>query len=538
MCVMREIGPAVSSHGLDKLGFRNLSSEHWNLTPEMLVEEALRRQEGALAQGGALVTHTGHHTGRSANDKFVVKEPSSESDIWWGSVNRPFEPERFDALHRHMLDHLSGRDVYVRDCYAGANPKYRLQVRVITESAWHNLFACNMFIAPKPEDLRSFRPEFTVIQAPSCHAIPARHGTNSETFILVNFAKRLVLIGGSSYAGEIKKSVFSILNFLLPPQGILPMHCSANVGPKGDAAIFFGLSGTGKTTLSADAARTLIGDDEHGWGEDGVFNFEGGCYAKVIKLNREAEPEIHATTRAFGTILENVIMDMDTRALDLDDARLTENTRASYPLSRIPNASATGMAGHPRNIVMLTCDAFGVMPPISKLAPEQAMYHFLSGYTAKVAGTEKGLKEPTATFSTCFGAPFMPRHPAVYAKLLGDKMARHGAHCWLVNTGWSGGGYGEGHRMPIAHTRALLAAALEGKLADASFRPDPNFGMLVPEACPGVPKDVLTPRATWRDPAKYDARAREIRGRFESNFRQFESQVDDKVRAAAIRAAA
>ena len=535
---MREIGPTVSAHGLDRHGIRNVDAEHWNYTPEQLVEEALRRHEGALAQGGALVTHTGTHTGRSVNDRFIVEEASSKGDIWWGTVNRPISSERFDALHQHLLAHLSGRDVFVRDCYAGANPKFRLPVRVITETAWHNLFACHMFIKPKPEELRSFVPDFTVIQAPGCHAKPEKHGTNSETFILVSFAKRLILIGGSSYAGEIKKSIFSILNYLLPPRGVLPMHCSANVGPGGDAAIFFGLSGTGKTTLSADPTRTLIGDDEHGWGEDGIFNFEGGCYAKVIKLSREAEPEIHATTRAFGSILENVVMNMDSRALDLDDARLTENTRSSYPLSQIPNASPTGMTGHPKNIVMLTCDAFGVMPPISRLSPEQAMYHFLSGYTAKVAGTEKGLKEPTATFSTCFGAPFMPRHPAVYAKLLGEKMARHGSKCWLVNTGWSGGGFGEGSRMKIAHTRALLDAALDGRLDGGQFRTDPNFGVLVPEHCPGVPTEALNPRATWKDGGAYDARARDIRGRFEANFRQFETEVDEKVRAAAIRSAA
>ncbi len=535
---MRDFGPIVSGYGLSNHGIEGVSTAFWNCPPEALIGEAVRRQEGQLAQGGALVTLTGQHTGRSANDKFIVEEPDSKGDIWWGAINRPIAPAHFEALRAHLLAHLKGKDVFVQDCFAGANPKFRLPVRVVTETAWHNLFAHNMFIQPTPEERRAFKPAFTVIQAPSCHASPAQHGTNSEVFIAVSFAHRLVLIGGSSYAGEIKKSVFSILNFLLPPQGVLPMHCSANIGPKGDTTIFFGLSGTGKTTLSADSARTLIGDDEHGWGDDGTFNFEGGCYAKVIRLSPEAEPEIYKTTRTFGTILENVVMDPATRALDLDDASLTENTRSSYPLSQIPNVSKTGMGGHPANIVMLTCDAFGVLPPISQLTPEQAMYHFLSGYTAKVAGTEKGVKEPTATFSTCFGAPFMPRHPTVYARLLGEKMARHGAKCWLVNTGWSGGGYGTGQRMKIAYTRAMLNAALDGALNAAAYRPDPHFGVLVPQACPGVPADVLNPKNTWRDGAAYDLQARELTQRFEKNFKQFEGHVDDKIKAAAIRAAA
>jgi phosphoenolpyruvate carboxykinase (ATP) len=528
----------VSSFGLGNHGIEGITRAHWNYPPEALIEEAVRRHEGALSRGGALVTLTGDHTGRSANDKFILEEPYNKNDIWWGAINRPIAAHHFEALHRHILHHLRGRDVFVQDCFAGADPKFRLPVRIVTETAWHSLFAHNMFIQPSPEKLPAFKPEFTVIQAPSCHAVPAKHGTNSEVFIVISFAHRLVLIGGSSYAGEIKKSVFSILNFLLPPQNVLPMHCSANIGPKGDTAIFFGLSGTGKTTLSADSARTLIGDDEHGWGPDGIFNFEGGCYAKVIRLNPEAEPEIYQTTRTFGTILENVVMDPDTRALDLDDAAHTENTRASYPLSQIPNVSRTGMGGHPANIVMLTCDAFGVLPPISQLTPEQAMYHFLSGYTAKVAGTEKGVKEPTATFSTCFGAPFMPRHPTVYARLLGEKMAKHGAKCWLVNTGWSGGGYGVGERMKIAYTRAMLNAALDGRLNAVAYRPDPHFGVLVPQACPGVPADVLNPKSTWRDGTAYDRQACDLTQRFAKNFEQFEGHVDDKVKAAAIRAAA
>ncbi len=535
---MRDIGPTVSRFGLDKHGIKNIGIAHWNFGPEALVEEALRRHEGSMSRGGALVTLTGQHTGRSANDKFISEEGTIKDQIWWGKINRPISPEKFDLLHAHLMDHLRNRDVFVQDCFAGAHPKFRLPVRVVTENAWHNLFAYNMFIQATPGELANFEPAFTVIQAPSCHANPKIHGTNSEVFIVVSFEKRMVLVGGSSYAGEIKKSIFSILNYLLPPQGVLPMHCSANVGAKGDSAIFFGLSGTGKTTLSADSSRTLIGDDEHGWGEDGVFNFEGGCYAKVINLSPEAEPEIFKTTRTFGSILENVIMNMDTRELDLHDGSLTENTRSSYPLSQIPNASATGRAGHPKNIVMLTCDAFGVLPPISQLTADQAMYHFLSGYTAKVAGTEKGVKEPSATFSTCFGAPFMPRHPTVYAKLLGEKMARHGAKCWLVNTGWSGGGYGVGQRMRIQHTRAMLNAAIEGKLETASFRPDPNFGVLVPDGCPDVPADVLNPRNTWTDATAYDRQAQDLTRRFAKNFEQFETHVDAKVKAAAIRAAA
>ena len=411
-------------------------------------------------------------------------------------------------------------------------------MRVINENAWHNLFARNMFIQPIDEDLADFEPEFTVLQAPSCHAEPALHGTNSEVFVVVNFSKKLVIIGGTVYAGEIKKSVFSILNYILPARGVLPMHCSANVGQDGNSAIFFGLSGTGKTTLSADASRVLIGDDEHGWSDSGVFNFEGGCYAKVINLSEEAEPEIYATTRRFGTILENVFMDPRTRELDLDNDTLTENTRASYPIEFIPNTSDTGSGPLPKNIIMLTADAFGVLPPISKLSPEQAMYHFLSGYTAKVAGTEKGIKEPQAAFSTCFGAPFMPRHPTVYAKLLGEKMEKTGATCWLVNTGWSGGGYGVGQRMPIIHTRAMLNAALDGALASVELNLDPNFGLLVPASCPGVPDDVLQPKSTWKDQAEYDSVAQDVARRFEHNFEQFADHVDKRVAACAIRAIA
>ncbi len=536
---MAQTGPVTSRHGLDKLGIKVTRTEYWNFPASALVEEAVRRGEGALAAGGPLVVLTGEHTGRSPNDKFIVDEPSSTNEIWWGEVNQPIAQANFDALHQRMLDHLSQRDVFVQDCYAGADPDYRLKVRVVTETAWHNLFARNMFIVPPHGELAEFEPEFTVMQAPTLLADPEVDGTRSQTFILVDFAKRIVLIGGTIYAGEVKKSVFSLLNYLLPARGVLPMHCSANIGPAGDSAIFFGLSGTGKTTLSADSSRTLIGDDEHGWSDNGLFNFEGGCYAKVIRLSEQAEPEIYETTRRFGTVLENVVMDEHTRLLDLDDATYTENTRSSYPISFIPNASKDGTGGHPTNIIMLTADAFGVLPPVSQLSPEQAMYHFLSGYTSRIAGTEKGLgKEPQATFSTCFGAPFMPRHPSAYAKLLGEKIERHGAKCWLVNTGWSGGGYGVGERMKIAHTRAMVRAILDGTLATMNTAPDPNFGVLVPQACPEVPDEVLNPKNTWPDKGAYEQTAREVAQRFEKNFEQYEPYVEEPVRKAAIHAAA
>jgi len=535
---MEQAGPHKSSYGLDKHGIRNVHVAHWNYGVAALYEEALRRREGVLAAGGPLVVRTGHHTGRSANDKFIVEDPASRDNIDWGAVNRPILPARFEGVEARLLSYLQDHEVFIQDCWAGADPNYRVGVRVITETAWHSLFAHNMFIAPTPQELAGFVPDFTIIQAPRFHALPERDGTNSENFVLVNFERRLVLIGGTSYAGEIKKSVFSILNYLLPERGVLPMHASANLGPGGDAAVFFGLSGTGKTTLSADPQRVLIGDDEHGWSDAGIFNFEGGCYAKVIRLERDAEPEIYATTERYGTVLENVVVDMETRCLDLDDASLTENTRASYPIEYIPNASSSGTAGQPNNVIMLTADAFGVLPPIARLSPQQAMYHFLSGYTAKVAGTEKGLgKEPQATFSTCFGAPFMPRHPSVYAGMLGERIARHGVDCWLVNTGWTGGAFGTGQRMPIAHTRALLRAALEGSLGQASMQVDPLFGLSVPESCPGVPQGVLTPRSTWADKSAYDAAARTLVGRFQDNFTQYNDYVDAGVRAAAPEAA-
>jgi phosphoenolpyruvate carboxykinase (ATP) len=508
---------------------------YWNLPTPALYEEALKRNEGIMAHLGPLVVRTGQFTGRSPNDKFIVDEPSSHDHIWWGKVNRPFSQGRFDELHRRMASYLQGKDVFVQDHWCGADPDYRMPVRIITQYAWHSLFAHNMFIQPTPEELAIHEPEFVVIDCPGFHAYPEFDGTNSDVFILVDFAQKLVLIGGTEYAGEIKKSVFTAMNYFLPFREVMPMHCSANIGPQGDVALFFGLSGTGKTTLSADPNRTLIGDDEHGWSSNGVFNFEGGCYAKVIRLSAEAEPEIYQTTRRYGTILENVGIDVNTRRLDLDDATLTENTRSAYPISHIPNATRTGRGGHPRNIVFLTADAFGVLPPIARLTPEQAMYHFISGYTAKVAGTERGITEPQATFSACFGAPFMAQHPSVYAELLGKKIADHDVTVWLVNTGWTGGPYGVGHRMKIAHTRAMVNAALNGDLDGGQFVEDPVFGVQVPTSCPNVPAEVLVPRNTWSDKAAYDAQAQKLAGMFVANFKQFEDQVPEAIKTAAPR---
>ncbi|MFN3231435.1 MAG: phosphoenolpyruvate carboxykinase [Alphaproteobacteria bacterium] len=534
---MATSGPRVGTFGLDRHGITPTGPVNWNLDSAVLFEEAVRRGEGRVSEGGALVVETGQHTGRSANDKYIVRENESENDIWW-SANQEMSPAHFDALQAAITDYLGQQELFVADLYGGADPEYRLPVRVVNQHAWHNMFLRHLLIEPPVADLASFEPGFTILHAPDFMADPATYGTKSETVIALNFAKRTVLICGTSYAGEMKKSVFSLLNYLLPGENVMSMHCSANVGKDGDSAIFFGLSGTGKTTLSADPNRTLIGDDEHGWSETSLFNIEGGCYAKMIRLSEEAEPEIYATTRRFGTVLENVVMDPETRALDLDDASLTENTRGAYPISFIPNASETGMTGHPNNIIMLTCDAFGVMPPIAKLTPEQAMYHFLSGYTAKVAGTEKGLgNEPQATFSTCFGAPFMPRHPSVYGNLLKQKIADHNVDCWLVNTGWTGGEFGVGERMPIKATRALLNAALDGSLATAAMVVDPNFGFEVPTACPGVPGEILNPRDTWPDQAAYDAKAQHLVGLFIDNFSKFEEYVDENVLAAAPTAA-
>jgi phosphoenolpyruvate carboxykinase (ATP) len=503
----------------------------WNLSTAALYEESIRRHEGVISADGPIVCRTGQHTGRSPNDKFFVREPSSERHIEWGKVNRPMDPQQFDLLHADLLASIRSKDLFVLDCYAGADPSYRLPVRVVNELAWHNLFCKNLFI-DDPLAAAAGAPQFTVIDAPSFLADPARHGTNSSTVIAVHFGKRLVLIGGTSYAGEMKKSIFTVLNYLLPLQNVLSMHCSANIGPSGDVALFFGLSGTGKTTLSSDPDRGLIGDDEHGWSDRGVFNFEGGCYAKTIRLSAKAEPQIYSTTQRFGTVLENVVIDPETRALNLDDDRFTENTRAAYPISFIGNAVPSGLGGHPRNVVMLTADAFGVLPPIARLSPSAAMFHFLSGYTAKVAGTEKGVTEPKATFSTCFGAPFLPLAPSTYARMLGEKIARHGAHVWLVNTGWSGGAYGVGKRMEIAHTRAMIRAALSGALDSVTCEKDPIFNLEVPTSCPDVPASVLRPRDTWADGAAYDAQARKLARMFRDNFKTFESSVGADVLAA------
>ena len=529
---MKQTGPYIGKNGVDRQGLKNLKAVYWNLPPAALYEEALARQEGHIAADGPFVALTGQHTGRSAQDKFVVRDETTEKAIWWDN-NKSITPAQFDALHADMLAHAEGKELFVQDLFGGADRTHRLATRAITEYAWHSLFIQNLLIEPRTGELEDFDPQFTILDLPSFKADPARHGARTETMIACNFQKRIVLIAGTSYAGEIKKSVFTMLNYELPPKRVMPMHCSINVGTSDDAAIFFGLSGTGKTTLSADPSRTLIGDDEHGWSDNGVFNFEGGCYAKMIRLSAEAEPEIYATTKRFGTVLENVVMDPETRALDLDDASLTENTRGAYPLSFIPNASSVGVADHPSNIIMLTADAFGVLPPIAKLTPSQAMYHFLSGYTAKVAGTEKGVTEPEATFSTCFGAPFMPRHPSEYGNLLRDLIAAHNVDCWLVNTGWTGGAYGVGHRMPIKETRALLAAALDGSLAHSEMRTDPFFGFYVPVSVPGVETKLLNPRDTWADKTAYDAQAVKLVNMFIANFGKFEDHVDPDVRAAA-----
>jgi phosphoenolpyruvate carboxykinase (ATP) len=528
--ITQDKGRKRTSYELDNYGIMEAANVYWNLNTPELYEEIARRNEGIFSAHGALIIDTGEHTGRAAKDKAIVREPSSEDKVFWGEVNKEFSPEKFNALKERMMAHSKGRDLFVQDTFAGADPRYRLDVRIITEFAWHSLFARTMFIN---DDEAEHNPEFTIINFPSFRAEPERDGTRSETFILMDFSQKLVLIGGTSYAGETKKSVFTILNYLLPQRGVMSMHCSANVGDKGDVAVFFGLSGTGKTTLSADPERKLIGDDEHGWSDDGVFNFEGGCYAKVIKLSAEAEPDIYRTTRMFGTVLENVVYDPETRTLDLDDASKTENTRAAYPLESIPNIMPEGYAGHPQNIIMLTADAFGVLPPVSRLTPEQAMYHFLSGYTAKVAGTEKGVTEPTATFSTCFGAPFMVLHPGVYADLLGKKMAEHKVNCWLVNTGWSGGPYGTGQRMKIKYTRAMIRAILTGTLANVETQPDPVFGLNIPTSCPDVPPEVLIPRNTWADKAAYDEKARDLARRFNENFKKYADGVSEGVRKVA-----
>ncbi|CAI2717250.1 phosphoenolpyruvate carboxykinase (ATP) [Nitrospina watsonii] len=518
--------------GLEHHGIRNVKQSFWNLSTPELYEHIIRNQEGQLSHLGPVVVTTGEHTGRSPNDRFIVQEPSSQENVWWGKVNEPFSMDKFDALYERVLAYLQGKNVYVQDCMAGSDPNYQLHTRVITEYAWQSLFARNMFIQIKErEKLENHSPAFTIIAVPNFKAVPKIDGTNSETFIIIDFSKQLILIGGTHYAGEIKKSVFSVLNYLLPfRHQVLSMHCSANMDEKGDTAIFFGLSGTGKTTLSTDPHRKLIGDDEHGWSQDGVFNFEGGCYAKAIRLNPEAEPDIHECTRRFGTILENVAMDSTTRRLDLDDASLTENTRAAYPLTHIAHTVPDRRGGHPKNVIMLTCDAYGIMPPVAKLTPEQAMYHFISGYTAKVAGTERGMsREPTAVFSTCFGAPFMVLHPSVYANLLGQRIADHHVNCWLVNTGWTGGPYGVGNRLSIAYTRAMINAILDGKLHNVETKPDPIFGIHVPTSCPEVPAEVLNPRNTWKNPKAYDEKARDLATQFIENFKEYENAVSREI---------
>jgi len=528
-------GRVNPAHTLDHQGITGLGSVYYNLLEPALLEAAVARGEGHIGLGGTLLVSTGQFTGRSPNDKFVVRTPDVEDTIWWEN-NTPMAPDAFDRLHADMLTHMQGGDYFVQDLYGGADPAHRLDVRVVTELAWHNLFIRHLLRRPAAAELATFVPEFTIINCPTFKADPDRHGCRSDTVISLNFAKKLILIGGTEYGGENKKSVFTLLNYILPAKNVMAMHCSANhaIGDPDNAAVFFGLSGTGKTTLSADPSRTLIGDDEHGWSDTGIFNFEGGCYAKTINLREEAEPEIFATTRKFGTVIENMVYDPDTLELDFDDDSLTANTRCAYPLDMISNASETGLGGHPKSIVMLTCDAFGVLPPISRLTPAQAMYHFLSGFTAKVAGTERGVTEPTPTFSTCFGAPFMPRRPEVYGDLLRQKMAEHGATCWLVNTGWTGGAFGTGSRMPIKATRALLTAALDGSLMKAEFRRDPNFGFDVPMSCAGVADILLDPRRTWDRPESYDRQAQRLVQMFSDNFAQYVDHIDDDVKAAAI----
>ena len=529
--MMIETGLRNPDFGADRFGFRQLKSISWNLGAPQLYERALQNEEAILAAHGPLVADTGAHTGRSPKDKFIVRDARTDPIVWWDN-NNPMRIEDFDILLADFVKHAEGKTLFSQDLMGGADPTYRVRTRVFTEYAWHSLFIRNLLIRPEVGELAGFVPELTIVDLPSFRADPKRHGCRSDTVIACDFTRKIILIGGTSYAGEMKKAVFTYLNFVLPAQRVMPMHCSANVGRDGDSAIFFGLSGTGKTTLSADPSRTLIGDDEHGWSRSGVFNFEGGCYAKAIKLSREAEPEIFATTERFGTVMENVTLDPETRFPDFDDDSKTENTRIAYPLDFIANASATGRAGQPKNIIMLTCDAFGVLPPIAKLDAAQAMYHFLSGYTAKVAGTEKGVTEPQATFSTCFGAPFMPLHPTVYGDLLRDFVARHHVDCWLVNTGWTGGKYGVGRRMPIRVTRRLLAAALDGSLQRARFRTDPHFGLAVPEEVPGVEPHILDPVKTWRHKGDFAETAGRLVQMFRENFRKFENETDEAVRAA------
>ncbi len=520
-----------TDYDLEKHGLVNLGHIYWSCVPPILYEQAIKKRIGMLSFRGPLVVRTGDFTGRSPKDRFVVEESTTKDKVWWGESNRPISEKHFEAISLRLNAYLQGKNVYVQDCYAGKDPAHRVSVRVITTDAWHSLFARIMFIRMTNDaELRSFIPQFTVINAPGFKANPKTDGTNSEAFVLVNLEKKLILIGGTSYAGEIKKSIFSALNYLLPEDGVLSMHCSANKGERGDTALFFGLSGTGKTTLSTDPGRRLIGDDEHGWNDKGIFNFEGGCYAKVIKLSEEAEPQIYQCTRRFGTILENVQINARTRDIDLDDDSLTENTRAAYPITFIPNHEPSGMGNHPENIIFLTCDAFGVLPPVARLTPEQAMYHFISGYTAKVAGTELGIVEPKATFSPCFGAAFMVRNPSVYAKLLGEKIKKHKVSCWLVNTGWIGGPYGTGERISIKHTRALVNHVIDGKLKDSPTEVDPFFGLTYPTECPDVPDAILNPRDSWKDKDAYDKKALHLVSLFKENFKSFEDKVSENTK--------
>jgi phosphoenolpyruvate carboxykinase (ATP) len=501
-----------------------------NLGPGRLVEESLRRGETRLAANGAIVGDTGSRTGRSPKDKFTVKDAITANTVDWGKVNQPFDPDTFEALYGRVLDYLKGKDIFVQQLFAGADPQYRLGIRIINEFAWHNLFVRDLFVRPTAEELKSHKTDFTIISAPGFKADPKRDGTNSEVFIIVDFTRKVVLIGGTAYAGEQKKSIFGVMNFVLPERNVFPMHCSANIGADGTSALFFGLSGTGKTTLSADPNRGLIGDDEHGWSDKGIFNFEGGCYAKCIRLSRENEPQIWNAIR-FGSVLENVTIDPETRQPDYDDQSKTENTRCAYPVEYIDNAVIPGIGGHPKNVVFLTADAFGVLPPISKLTPEQAMYHFISGYTAKLAGTEAGVgSEPQPNFSTCFGAPFMPRAPKVYAEMLGKLLKEHNAQCWLVNTGWSGGPYGVGSRMKLSYTRAMVRATVDGSLLKEKFETEPTFGFSIPKAVKDVPSDVLNPRNTWKDKDAYDKQAADLSAKFAENIKKFD--VPDNIRNA------
>lgn len=516
---MQNLGVNPSRYGLEMHGIKTAKEVLWNLGTAQLVEYSLSQQEGILASGGALVVRTGQHTGRSPKDKFVVRDSHTEDKIWWGSVNQPFEPNRFNALYRRVLAYLQDKRLFVQDCFVGADERYRIPIRVITQYAWHNLFARQLFVRPDWTQTHEHKPEFVVISAAGFQADPEIDGTRSEACIVVDFTQRVILIGGTGYAGEIKKSIFTIMNYLLPQQGVLSMHCAANVGDGGDVALFFGLSGTGKTSLSADPERHLIGDDEHGWSDDGIFNFEGGCYAKCIRLSRENEPQIWNAIR-FGAVVENVVVDMQTRLLDFDDDSITENTRAAYPLAFIDNAVIPSVAGHPKNIFFLTCDAFGVLPPISRLTEEQAMEQFLLGYTAKVAGTERGITEPEATFSTCFGAPFLPLPPKVYANLLGERLRKHKAQVWLVNTGWTGGPYGVGSRISIPYTRAMVRAAIRGELDNVEYRLDPIFGLHVPKVCPGVPSEILDPRQTWQNKEAYNEQAHKLRAMWDSQMKK------------------